>query len=41
MQQSGFEVCDAFFYVTKLAGAYILAISVGKHGSLGPDEERL
>ena len=33
-----FEICDAFFDVTKLTGAFILAILMGRHGSGEPDE---
>ena len=29
-----FEVCDAFFDVTKLTGTFILAILTGRHGSV-------
>jgi hypothetical protein len=33
-----FEICDAFFDVTKLAGTFILAILMGRHGGSEPEE---
>lgn len=33
-----FEVCDAFFDVTKLTSTFILAILMSRHGSGEPDE---
>jgi hypothetical protein len=32
------EICDAFFDVTKLAGTFILAILMGRHGGSEPEE---
>ena len=33
-----FEICDAFFDATKLAGTFILAILMGRHGGSEPEE---